>query len=184
MNMPGGSAFLGFIDMGDPDATRTTFLFIPQSSDGRIGTWRTTTSGRDWEQVDRNEKTHGPEQLYQPDTSGVLYMAGEHSEMGRGVLRSTDYGETWQHVGNDTLAAVVFGTPERVYSMYSWACQLCTVPPSFQHAPQPGTENWSEAPTPAPMQMGPSAVATVFDGTNHIFVSANWNYGLWRYIEP
>jgi hypothetical protein len=38
-------------------------------------------------------------QIYEPDTGGIVFMPGFHSDLGAGVLRGTDYGETWTRVG-------------------------------------------------------------------------------------
>jgi hypothetical protein len=121
-------------------------------------------------------------QIYQPDTSGLVYMAGIYSQHGWGVLRSTDYGQTWSHVGASSTEAVVFGTPNKVYAMYAWACGGCTVDTSSQVAPAPGT-SWSPAPTPSSMKIGAAQAAVVFDGSRYVIVTANWNSGLWRYVE-
>jgi hypothetical protein len=34
------------------------------------------------------------------------------------------------------------------------------------------------------MNMGAAAVVTVFDGEHYVFVSGNWDAGLWRFVEP
>jgi len=46
-----------------------------------------------------------------PDATGVVYMPGIYSKRGAGVLRSTDYGETWTHVGTAMDQAAIFGSP-------------------------------------------------------------------------
>jgi hypothetical protein len=65
-----------------------------------------------------------------------------HSKLGAGVLRSTDYGETWRHLGIATEQIVVFGTPKRVHAMFAWACGGCLLDPALQSAPQPGGSGW------------------------------------------
>jgi hypothetical protein len=133
--------------------------------------------------VDSNEPPHGQMQIYQPDKSGIVFMPGFHSELGAGVLRSTDYGETWSSVGIAMDQAVVFGTPKRVYAMYAWACGGCLLDPALQSAPQPGLSGWARMSTPPAMAIGPAQAATVFDGTNYIILTANWRAGLWRFVE-
>ena len=184
MNQNGGTANLFFINTGNASTTRNTWLYMAQGTGGTVGTWRTTNGGSSWTQVDTNEHPHGDGQIYQPDNNGVVYMAGIYSNLGWGVLRSTDYGQTWTHVGNTGSAAVVFGTPNNIYSDYSWACGNCTVDPGFQTAPQPGINGWASMTTPSGMSMGPAQTATVFNGTNYIIIGADWLSGIWRYVEP
>jgi hypothetical protein len=183
MNQNGGTGFIDFVDTGTAGTTATTWLWIAQGSGGFVGTWRTTNGGSSWTKVDSNEHPHGESQFYQPDASGVIYMAGIYSSLGWGVLRSGDYGRTWSHVGNSVGEAVVYGTVNKVYAGYAWACDLCSIDPSFEMAPQPGVAGWNSAAAPPGMAMGPAHAAVVFDGTHHIIVTANWWSGIWRYVE-
>jgi hypothetical protein len=139
--------------------------------------------GAQWKNVDSNEHPHGQMQMYQPGKGGIVLMPGVHSDLGAGVLRSTDYGETWTRVGIAMDQAAVFGTPKRVYAMYAWACGGCLLDPALQSAPQPAISGWARMPTPPEMAIGPAQAATVFDGTNYIILAANWRGGLWRFVE-
>jgi hypothetical protein len=183
MYQNGGTGFLFFINTGHAEATAKTWLWTAQGTGGLIGTWRTSNAGETWARVDNNEHPHGQMQIYQPDTSGVLYMPGTYSKHGAGVLRSTDYGETWTRVGENQDQAVVFGTPKRVYAMYAWACDNCSLDPALQSAPQPGMSGWARMPTPPKMTIGPAQATTVFDGSHYIVMTANWRGGLWRFVE-
>lgn len=89
--------------------------------------------------VDSNEPPHGQMQIYQPDKTARPRV---HSKLGAGVLRSTDYGETWRHLGIAMEQIVVFGTPKRVHAMFAWACGGCLLDPALQSAPQPGGSGW------------------------------------------
>lgn len=179
----GGTAIISFIDTGVPATTATTILFIAQGTGGFIGTWRTTNSGTSWTQVDTNEHPHGPGQIYQPDTGGTIYMPGIYSAHGWGVLKSTDYGVTWTHVGNTNAQSVVFGTPNAIYGEYSWACG-CPVDPGFQYLVPPNAGGtWTNLASPSGMANGPAGTVTVFDGTNWIIVGGNFQAGTWRYVE-
>jgi hypothetical protein len=185
MQESGGTSFVFFINTGDAATTAQTWLWSAVESGGKTGTWRTADAGATWTRVDHNEHTHGQMQIYQPDTSGVVYMPGKYSALGQGVLRSADFGRTWRHVGsNASHQAIVFGTPKKVYSMFAWACLGCTVDPQMQAAPAPGITGWARMPTPPEMAMGAAQSATVFDGAHYIIVTANWRAGLWRYVEP
>jgi hypothetical protein len=183
MNQEAGTGFLFFINTGDSTTTAKTWLWTAQSTNGAVGTWRTSSGGATWVRVDTNEHPHGQMQIFQPDTSGVVYMAGVHSKHGMGVLRSTDFGQNWTHVGDAIDQSAVFGTPNKVYAMYSWACRLCNLDPLLQIAPAPGTSQWARQPPPPGMKIGAAQAAVVFDGTRYIIVTANWNDGLWRYVE-
>ena len=183
MRQNGGTGFLFFINTGDAATTAKTWLWTAQATGGTIGTWRTSNGGADWVRVDSNEHPHGQMQIYQPDTSGVVYMPGNYSKLGAGVLRSSDFGETWSHVGTDIDQAAVFGTPKRIYGMFAWACGACSLDPALQSAPQPGISGWARMSTPSKMSIGAAQTATVFDGTHYIVMTANWRGGIWRFVE-
>ena len=179
----GGTGLIFFIDTGRADTTTDTWIWTSEGSGGKIGTWRTSDRGRTWARVDSNEHPHGQMQIYQPDTRGVVFMPAYKSDLGAGVLRSTDYGKTWTRVGIAMEQAAVFGTPKRVYAMYAWACGSCKLDPALQSATQPGISGWGRMLTPPEMAIGPAQTTTVFDGTNSIVLTANWRGGLWRFVE-
>jgi hypothetical protein len=179
-----GTGGVFFVDTGSAATTRVTWLWMAQASGGMFGTWRTANGGASWSQVDKNEHAHGSYQIYQPGP-GVVFMAGLNSERGWGVLRSGDEGQTWAHVGLYANETVVFGTPKSLYALFGWAIGVGkTVDPTAEMGAQPGTGRWSKKETPAGMTQGPAQVAVSFDGTHAVFVAANWNAGLWRYVEP
>ena len=183
MNQSGGSGLIFFINTGNAMTTHDTWLWMAQGTGGLFGTWRTANGGASWTKVDNNEHSHGGGQLYQPDTSGVVYMGGVYSSRGWGVLRSADYGQTWVHVGAASGEAIVFGTPNNVYAAYGWAAGHGRVDPNFQIAPQPGTTGWIAPGAPTGMSQGPIAATVVFDGTQYVVLTANYLGGLWRYVE-
>jgi hypothetical protein len=180
----GGTGFVFFINTGSPSATRGNWLWMAQGSGGKYGTWRTTNSGVAWVQVDKNEHPLGAAQIYQPDNNGVVYMAGQYSVVGSGVLRSIDYGQTWTHVGMANSETVVVGTPKNVYAMSGFPIGPGgTADPAFELAAQPGTGKWVAPGTPAGVTQGAGQISVVNDGTHNILVGAMWNNGVWRYIE-
>jgi hypothetical protein len=184
MRHSGGTGFIFFIDTGRAETTTDTWIWTAEATTERkIGTWRTRDRGRTWTRVDSNEHPHGQMQIYQPDNGGIVFMPGYHSDLGAGVLRSTDYGETWTRVGIAMDQAAVFGTAKRVYATYAWACGACLLDPALQSAPKPGISGWARMSTPPEMAIGPAQAATVFDGTNYIILTANWRGGLWRFVE-
>jgi hypothetical protein len=172
-----------FIDTGTAASTRGNWLWMGQSGGGN-GTWRTTNSGTSWAQVDKNEH-FGAAQIYQPDTSGVVFIAGTASALGAGVLRSTDYGQTWTHVGLANTETVVLGTSKNLYSMAGAPVGTTgSIDPAFEVAVQPGTGTWFPVTTPAALNQGTAQFAVVNDGTNNILLGAMYNSGVWRYVEP
>lgn len=183
MKQSGGTGLIFFINTGNATTTSQTWLWTAEMTGGKIGTWRTADGGVTWTLVDNNEHPHGQMQIYQPDTSGVVFMPGVYSALGWGVLRSTDFGQTWRRVGITSEQAIVFGTPNRIYSMFAWACAECKVDPKLQSAPVPGITGWERMATPPEMPIGAAQAVTVFDGKNYVIVTANWKAGLWRYVE-
>ena len=186
MKAGNGTGSINFINTGNATTTRSTWLWMSQQSGGLYGTWRTTNGGATWTQVDKNEHPHGFAEIYQPDASGVVFMAGQYSNTGgAGVLRSTDYGVTWTHLGRQVDTRVIIGTTKGLYSSYGFPSGLNTsLGPNFQLAAQPGTGTWSSPATPPGMMQGASQIATGFDGTHNFLISANYGAGLWLYIEP
>ncbi|MEO7361920.1 MAG: fibronectin type III domain-containing protein [Gemmatimonadaceae bacterium] len=179
------SSAIFFLNTGNPATTRRTWLWIGDQSSGATGTWRTVNGGAGWVQVDKNEHV-GNTQIYQPDTSGVVYMTGNGSALGAGVLRSSDFGQTWRHVGPNNTQSVVVGTSKNVYAMFGYPVGLTgSVNPNFQVAAQPGTGTWVLPGTPASLNLeGTAQIIVVNDGTHNILIGAMWNRGVWRYVEP
>lgn len=176
MLLNGGSAAIFFINTGNAITTARTWLYIGDGANS--GTWRTTDSAATWTRVDDNERLAGT-QIYQPDSNGVVFMAGIP-----GVSRSVDYGQTWTRLGTATNRSVVFGTNRNVYSMYGIPLSGASLNPNFQVASQPGTGTWVTPGTPAGLINGPAQVAVVNDGLHAVFLGAMWNAGIWRYVEP
>ncbi len=181
----GGTGGIYFINKGDAATTRTTWLWMAAQSGGKVGTWRTSDGGATWTRVDQCEHVNGATQIYQPGTNGVIFISGQFSKAGDGVVFSTDYGQTWAHAGLGTVEAVVFGTSRRVYAAFGWAPGPGqAVDPTLEVGDQPGTGAWARVATPPAMTQGPGRAAVTSDGTNNIVVVANYNAGLWRYVEP
>jgi hypothetical protein len=181
----GGTGAIFFINTGDAAGSRGTWLWMAQGNGGTYGTWRTSNNGGTWVQVDKNEHPHGASQIYQPDNNGVVFMAGLYSSLGWGVLRSTDYGQTWTHFGGTGDETVVIGTSKNLYSMFGYPIGIGgTNAPNFEVAAQPGTGTWISPSVPAGLNQGAAQFCVVNDGTHNVIVGAMWNNGLWRYVEP
>jgi hypothetical protein len=181
----GGTGGISFIDTGDPATTRTSWLWMASDSGGMYGTFRTSTGDSGWKKVDTSEHTNGDTQTYTPSTVGRMFMAGLSSTLGAGVLRTGDYGKTWEHVGLAQPESIVFGTPKHVYAMYGWGIGAGgMVAPAFEVDSASGDGTWTSPGTPAAMTQGPAQAAVTSDGKNSILVIASYNAGLWRYLEP
>jgi hypothetical protein len=180
----GGNTYgLSFIDMNDPASTRNTWLWMSAAST-TLGTWRTEDAGKSWQQVETNSHVQGMSQIYQADPQhGIVYMAGIYSKNGDGVFRSGDWGKSWQHIGRSTPEKIVFGTSRFVYALFGGVAGS-SVDPSAELVAQPGTGDWTALPTPPEMMAGPTAAAVTSDGKYNIIVTANYQGGVWRYIEP
>jgi hypothetical protein len=181
----GDTGGVNFIDTGDATTTRSTWLWLSAAS---AGTWRTSDGAATWAQVETNEHVAGSmhSEVYQPapSTSGVVYMAGEYSASGSGVLVSTDWGQTWAHVGLDQPESIVIGTPTHLYAMFGWAIGAGqSVDPSLEVGAPPGAGTWASPGTPPTMTQGPGQAAVTYDGTNEIVFVGDYNAGLWRYVE-
>jgi photosystem II stability/assembly factor-like uncharacterized protein len=100
----------------DPDSTNTIYI---GSSNG--GVWKTTNSGRDWVQKTDFEVSlsSGALAVYNdwstnPPKRIVYYGTGEggfgfvYSYYGRGLLKSTDGGDTWRQITNGLPATTYF----------------------------------------------------------------------------
>jgi len=185
MNSKGGTGGINFIDTGNATTTRSTWIWMGSDTVIGIGTWRTSNGGAGWTKVETNDHPGGVSEIYQPDTSGVVYMPGAYSKLGHGVFRSTDYGLTWTHVGQTVPERVVFGTEKHMYAMYGAASgpgQM--VNPNLEVSAQPGTGTWTQPGTPAAMIQGPAQARVLDVGASSIIVLAGYNAGLWRYVEP
>jgi hypothetical protein len=180
MSGTGGTGAVAFINTGNASTTRGNWLWMATQG-GNYGTWLTADSGATWAQVDTNAHPAGSTQIYQPDNNGVVFMAGAGSALGSGVLRSTDYGHTWTHVGMTNNESVVIGTSKNLYAMYGYPD---APPPSFELASAPGTGTWIAPNTPSGMVEGAVQMIVVNDGTHNILLGAMWESGVWRYIEP
>jgi photosystem II stability/assembly factor-like uncharacterized protein len=185
MSENGGTAAIFFIDTGVAPSTRLTWLWMAQQSGGIYGTWRTADGGVSWAKVDNNEHPHGGSQIYQPDSGGGIYMAGAYSTHGWGVLRSTDYGKSWTHVGGTGNESAVFGTQKNISAMLNTPAQGNPASSiGWETSPQPGTGTWTNPSPPAGLGNGPGCVAVMNDGSHYILLGAMWGVGLWRYVEP
>jgi hypothetical protein len=123
-------------------------------------------------------------EIFQPDTSGIVFMPGVYSSQGHGVFRSTDYGITWTHVGLMQPERVVYATPKHFYAAAGGAAgPNAPVGPNLQMAPVPGTGTWTAGTTPPEMYQGPAQASVSIVGDKSVILLANYNAGMWRYVE-
>ena len=174
----GVSWFPTFIDTGDAETTSKTWLAIAQNGGSPA---ITHDSGATWvvpTGLEGLTHPHGNAQIFQ--RGGNIFVAGGGGP-GDGVYMSADGGKSFKRVSS-TSAAVVWGTPNHVYSMFAWSCFGCTIDPKFQIASAKG-DSWAESAVPATMLMGADHVAVSKDADHYVFVSAMRSTGIWRYVE-
>jgi hypothetical protein len=179
MKMPdGATGGIDFINTGDATTTRSTWLWLAVEG-SNVGTWRTTNSGQNWTKVETNEHITGATSIAQSG-KGDMYMTGTE-----GILRSVDFGQHWTKTANGDRESVVVATSRFLYAQYGWAIGAGqAIDVDLQVAPVPGTGTWTKPGAPANMIQGAASGITINDGKNNIVVVANYNAGLWRYIEP
>lgn len=192
----GGTSFAYFVNTGvagtasnkASGGTANTWLWLEQGTGGSVGTWRTTNGGNSWTQVSTNEHNHGTSSIYQPNTTGDVFMAGVYAAQGWGVLHSSDYGVTWTNVTSANFGSmaqnIVIGTNKFIYSNNGAALPVGS---NFIQAPVPGTSGTWTAPSAYPnasWPWGAGQFVVVNDGSHNILLAANWVGGVWRYVEP
>jgi hypothetical protein len=184
-----GTAFAFFVNTGNATTTANTWLWIMQGTGGTVGTWRTANGGSSWKQVNTAEHNHGTSQIYQPNTTGDVFLpevygtaTGYSATNAWGILHSTDYGQTWSLVGTEGSENVCTGTSKNIYCNNGAALAVGS---NYQVSPVPGTgKTWTKPTPPSAWTWGTGQFVVVNDGTHNIIISANWTAGLWRYVEP
>jgi len=178
----GTSGDAGYLDFIFDDGT---LLLTNDGDNGNwSGTWRGVRSGSTWPwtwtwtHVNKQQHFHGSHQAFVDSANHVVFNPGAF-----GIFKSTDGGLTWDTVSSN-LSNTMIGTGAQLYATASYASGTSGFAPRLQQAARvPGT-SWKSDTTPPDMTNGAARMATVFDGTHHIVVSANWLAGMWRYVEP
>ena len=143
---------------------------------GGGNTQRTTNSGSTWEDVGDMCHPHGGSG-YVDVGGGRLYLAAMN-----GLYTSQNYGADWTKIPNTPNTSVVAATPTTIYSSYGWAT-------TGGGDPQIGRTNratgsYTAMAWPSGMSSGGIAWTSTTDGDRWIIVGANWNAGIWRFVEP
>jgi hypothetical protein len=167
----GSSVYPFFIEMGDAQRTRSTWVGVPQDGGGN-GTWRTTDAGSTWTQVAQIQHGHGNSQLWNVG-NGVAYVGATD-----GIYKTTDGGATWTKVSS-TMATNVVATATTLYAAWGYDQD-----PRLQTAARGADTKWTMVTAPAGMNKGWKRAAVTYDGTHYIVVSGSWTAGIWRYVEP
>jgi len=174
----GVSWFPYFVDTGAAATTGSTWIAIAQNEGSVV---MTKDNGKTWTVptgIDGVIHPHGGAQIFQRGQQ--LFVPG--SGHGDGVFVSNNLGESFTLSPNTGPAAIVWGTPNHVYSMYGWSCFNCAIDPNFQVGSKDG-DSWTKPGVPKEMLMGADHVAVTYDGNHYIFVAAMRNSGIWRYVE-
>ncbi len=175
----GVSWFPSFIDTGVAASTASTWIAIAQNTGSAVithdgGTVWTVPTG-----LDGVVHPHGEAQIFQRGEK--LFVPGGGGG-GDGVFVSTNWGESFTLSPDTGPAAIAWGTPNHVYSMYGWSCFGCAIDPNFQVGSKDG-DSWTRPGVPKEMLMGADHVAVTDDGNHYIFVAAMRSSGIWRYVE-
>lgn len=173
----GASLYPFFVHTGAAATTRMTWLTQAQWDSNTNGIWRTEDAGATWTHVaPALEHKHGSTQFFQTGT-GVVFVPSVNPN---GIFRSIDSGKTWLQVST-SLANAVFGTPDFIYSMDSFATGE-SYDPNLQSSLFSGN-SWLPMPLVPAMTNGAKRAAVTFDGLHYVIVSGNWLGGIWRYVE-
>lgn len=157
-----------------------TYLAIAQGG-GSVTISR--DGGATWaipEGIEGLSHAHGNAQIFQ--RGDTIFVPGTEGP-GQGVYRSDDRGATFTRV-LDGAYSVAWGTADRVYTMWGWACADCDLGAGFHAADLPDATTWDALDVPADLVIGANHVAVTSDGTHDIFVGTMWSTGMWRYVEP
>lgn len=173
----GSSVYPFFVHTGVASTTSATWLTQAQWDSNVNGIWRTNDAGVTWTHVASTlEHKHGSTQFFQP-ANGVVYAPSVNPN---GIFRSVDSGTTWTRVST-SLANAVFGTPDNLYSMDSFASNR-SYDPNIQSSSIAGN-SWTAMVAVPTMSNGTKRAAVTFDGSHFVIVSGNWLGGIWRYVE-
>ncbi len=173
----GSSVYPFFVHTGIASATSATWLTQAQWDSNANGIWRTNDAGATWTHVAPTlEHKHGSTQFFQLG-NGIVYAPSVNPN---GIFRSTDSGSTWTPVST-SLANAVFGTPNNLYSMDSFASNAA-YDPNVQSSSNAG-KAWTAMSIVPAMTNGAKRAAVTYDGSHYIIVSGNWLGGIWRYVE-
>lgn len=169
------SAYVHFID-------DTHILAVSQQSAGGTtgGSYLGTKSAGAWTwvRVSTQEHYHGSHQFFYDRTNNLMFSAGAN-----GVEKSTDGGSTWSNVSTTPISNNLIATPSTLYACYSFPLNTASISPHIQSAARPSGSSWSGDNNPTGMTNGWMQGAAMTDGTRWCLVTANWNAGIWRYIE-
>jgi hypothetical protein len=175
----GSSYYPFFINTGNAETTRKTWLTIPQEN-GNARALRTTDGAENWIALNQFQHHHGSAQIFDAG-AGTLYVAAMSPS---GIHRSTDYGATWEML-TDTSDGVVTATPKFLYGSVGmgWGNPSEPLDPKLVTAPRDADSTWTATPTPEGMVDGAKRMAVTFDGTHWVVVAGAWHAGIWRYVE-
>jgi hypothetical protein len=178
--------------------TSTWIVLSGEGSNG--GVYRTTTAGRvggeismdAWVLADGMEHPHGSFTPFYDRERGHLYFAGK-----QGLKRSTDAGENWEVISNESTFSALAGTNSNLYALAFLNDKVESAPlddpASLSSMLVPTGDSWWGG-TP------PFGIAGAFDGTRGVVIKAEYahcsnnclppgaplleNGEIWRYVEP
>jgi hypothetical protein len=150
---------------------KNTWLISHGETGNPINLWRSTDAGINWVKV----SDMGIQCISMCKSGNAIYANGN------GLFKSIDNGATWTQVANNGKTSTVVVTATNVYTSFcpGWAGD----PVQMRHASLANDKVWINDPAPSNAQGGFSADVT-YDGKNYVILSANWQAGVWRFVEP
>ena len=162
----------------------TSTLFIARSPSGLF---RMTKSGGVWsstEVIFNLDGPHGGQNVWTDRTNQYIYVGGLEGTGLTRIWRSSfaDGGQNWTivHTGPGGYgAATIFGTPTHLYAQGNYATHSAYGP--FALESTNGT-TWTTMSPGTGMNNGAHSAAIVCDGAHYVLLTANTNFGVWRYV--
>lgn len=165
-------------------ATLSTTWLIQSQWDSGQGTWRTTNSGASWTKVSSVQHYHGSGQIVTL-AGGHVFLPGVNGATSvTGVYYSSDYGVTFSAtpVNDGSAENGCYATPNYIYADWGAANQAGQAE-NIQRASMAAKTTWASYGSASGRSIGSGRGAFITDGVKNAIVTANWNAGLWRYVE-
>jgi hypothetical protein len=124
---------------------------------------------------------HGSCQMYRDPANGYLYTGSEGGNPG--IWRSTNNGLNWTKVYGTDGVTTITATPTTLYAQRA-APTTGTSSPKIATALRSAGASWTGQSDPSGMTNGAKKlVVTQNPAGQYVVVGANWDAGIWRYVE-
>jgi hypothetical protein len=176
----GGTSFYPFfINTGNAETTRKTWLAIPQVVVPGHAI-RTEDGGKTFKDLGGFQHEHGSAQIVDLG-KGTLYLSATSPD---GIHKSTDYGKTWSMLSDVSTGVVAAGKTQLYTSVgLNFGTPDQPLDPKLFTAKLTADKTWTSMSAPK-MYDGAKRIAVTRDASHEIAVSGNWHAGIWRYKQP